>query len=58
MMMVMTILDLFPVLMPNEDENCSVNNFISRYYKDILCLTGTQKKMLARESLLDISPKE
>lgn len=25
--MVMTILDLFPVLMPNEDENCGVNNF-------------------------------
>jgi hypothetical protein len=25
-MVVMTILDLFPVLMLNEDENCGVNN--------------------------------
>lgn len=56
-MMMMKILDLFPVLMPNEGENCGIT-FISRCFKDILCLTRTQKKMLARESLLDISAKE
>lgn len=53
-MMAMTILDLFPVLMPNEDENCGVT-FLSRCFKDILCfLTETQREMLEREGLLDI----
>lgn len=52
-MMVMTVLDLFPVLMPHEDENYSVT-FLSMCFKGILSfITGAQRKMLAG-SLLDI----
>ena len=35
--MVMTILDLFPILMPTEDENCGVT-FLSRCIEGILCV--------------------
>lgn len=31
-LMVMTVLDLFPILMPTEDENCGMSDFSFQVY--------------------------